>query len=288
MYLDDGRVLAANTLECEVKAKFVLHIFQLCGFNIQWKKTNLVSSQVAVYQGFVTNTILMRYFLRPEKFLEVLALIQETISKLDQQFLFTARKLASVLGKIHSLNRSHGSIVSVMTRHIQHVVGREVFYNGWTTQVSLDSRCRRELAFLQEHLIAFNGKLIPASKSGARVVCYEEISQLIQRICYSEEMVSNLIISDASDTTAFVFLKDKFVQTKEFEFDAEERDLSFRPQRVTGDLEVSGRLQTEQGQVFILYSLLADRFKKQFHFSFSWFTQIQNTTRRGIHQILGA
>ena len=58
------------------------------------------------------------------------------------------------------------------------------------------------------------------------MVCYEEISQLIQRICYSEEMVSNLIISDASDTTAFVFLKDKFVQTKEFEFDAEERDLS--------------------------------------------------------------
>ena len=168
----------------------------------------------------------MRYFLRPEKFLEVLALIQETISKLDQKFLFTARELASVLGNIHSLNRSHGSIVSVMTRHIQHVVGREVFYNGWTTQVSLDSRCRRELAFLQEHLIAFNGKLIPASKAGARVVCYEEISQLIQLICYSEEMVSNLIISDASDTTAFVFLKDKFVQTKEFEFDAEEQDLS--------------------------------------------------------------
>ena len=77
----------------------------------------------------------MRYFLRPEKLLEVLALIQETISKLDQQFLFPACELASVLGKIHSLNRSHGSIVSVMTRHLQHVVGREVFYNGWTTQV---------------------------------------------------------------------------------------------------------------------------------------------------------
>ena len=87
IYIDDGRVLAQTRVECEYKAKFALHIFQLCGFNIQWKKTNLELSQVALYQGFITDTRVMRYFCSLDKFALTHSLINETIFKLTRRFL---------------------------------------------------------------------------------------------------------------------------------------------------------------------------------------------------------
>ena len=227
MYIDDGRILAQSEIECKFKAQFVLHIFQLCGFNIQWKKTNLDPSQTAVFQGFITNTIFMKYFIQIEKFSIIQAMIEETLFKMkDPEKWFKLRELAVLLGKIHSLNKSHGSIVSVMTRHIQHVVGKEVFKAGWESSVKLDSHCKRELDFLQEHLFKFNGKLIPGTKEGARTVGHQEISKFIQQVCYSEKILPDLIISDASDSHAFIFYKDSFIRSQEFEFDEEERNLS--------------------------------------------------------------
>ena len=128
MYIDDGRILAQSELECKYKAQFVLHIFQLCGFNIQWKKTDLNPKQSAVFQGFITDTIFLRYFIQLEKFLITQALIEEVLFKMkNPEKWFRVKELAVLMGKIHSLGRSHRNIVSVMTRHIQHVVGKEVF-----------------------------------------------------------------------------------------------------------------------------------------------------------------
>ena len=227
MYIDDGRILAQSELECRHKAHLALHIFQLCGFNIQWKKTDLNPRQSAVFQGFITDTISMRYFIQLEKFSITQALIEEVLFKMrDPEKWFRVKELAVLLGKIHSLSRSHGSIVSVMTRHIQHVVGKEVFKAGWDSFVKLDEHCKRELEFLQEHLFKFNGKLIPVTKEGAKTVGHQEISSFIQQVCGSDIILPELIVSDASDSHAFIFHKDKFIQAQEFEFDEEERTLS--------------------------------------------------------------
>lgn len=227
MYIDDGRILAQSDIECRFKAQFVLHIFQLCGFNIQWKKTNLNPSQSAVFQGFITNTIFMKYFVQLEKYAITQALIEETLWKMkDPEKRFKLRELAVLLGKIHSLGRSHGTIVSVMTRHIQHIVGKEVFRAGWESSTKLDVHCKRELEFLQEHLIKFNGKPIPVTKEGAKTVDHQEISKFIQQVCYSDSILPDLIISDASDSHAFIFYKDSFIRSREFEFDEEEKTLS--------------------------------------------------------------
>ena len=113
-----------------------------------------------------------------------------------------------------------------MTRQLQHVMVKQVFSERWAARIFLDDHCRRELLFLQEHFISFNGKLIQASKTGAKVISYEEISKLVQHVSYSEDLISNLIISDTSDTRVFMFFNDKFIQTKDFKCDAEEQDLS--------------------------------------------------------------
>ena len=142
--------------------------------------------------------------------------------KLDKNTVFPLRDLAVVLGKIHSLRRSHVSIVSVMTRQLQHTMGKAVFRAGWESSVILDQHCRTELAFLKEHLVQFNGKLIPVSKTGAKTVLHQEVCSFIKEVCYSDTLLSNLYISDSSDSTAFIFSKDQFIQLQEFKFDEEE------------------------------------------------------------------
>ena len=226
IYIDDGRVLAKTFAECLYKTKFTLLVFQLCGFNIQWKKTMTEPAHTALYQGFVTDTINMRYYVQPEKFSLILALVEETLFKLDHNTAFKIRDLATVLGKIHSLRRSHGTIVSVMTRQIQHTVGKEVFRAGWDSSVILDQHCREELVFLKEHLVKFNGKLIPVSRTGAKTVLHQEVCSFIKEVCYSDTLLPNLFISDSSDSTAFIFFKDKFVQSQDFELDEKERNVS--------------------------------------------------------------
>ena len=139
--------------------------------------------------------------------------------KLDKNTVFPLRDLAVVLGKIHSLRRSHVSIVSVMTRQLQHTMGKAVFRAGWESSVILDQHCRTELAFLKEHLVQINGKLIPVSKTGAKTVLHQDV-------CYSDTLLSNLYISDSSDSTAFIFSKDQFIQLQEFKFDEEEWNVS--------------------------------------------------------------
>ena len=87
-YIDDSRILAQTFAECLYKAKFTLLVFQLCRFNIQWKKTMTEPVQVALYQRFLTDTINMRYLVQPDKFSLILALVEETLFKLDNNTVF--------------------------------------------------------------------------------------------------------------------------------------------------------------------------------------------------------
>jgi len=113
-----------------------------------------------------------------------------------------------------------------MTRHLQHIIGKKVFQEGWSSSVYLDSHCKRELSFLADHLIKFNGKLIPVSKTGDRTIQHEEICQYLNEICFSDKDVPNLIVSDASDRSAFVYHSNEFIQMYDYEFDEVETSLS--------------------------------------------------------------
>ena len=62
IYVDDGRLVAASKAEVEEQLTFVLEVLQLCGWNIQWAKTDGVGSQQLVHLGFVTDTQQMKYF----------------------------------------------------------------------------------------------------------------------------------------------------------------------------------------------------------------------------------
>jgi hypothetical protein len=81
IFVDDGRVSAAGKEECWEKFQFTLTVLQLCGWNIQYKKTSTEAVQSLLHLGFVTDSVHMRYFLPVEKERVVLEMLDETIGK---------------------------------------------------------------------------------------------------------------------------------------------------------------------------------------------------------------
>lgn len=72
IFIDDGRICAKSNDECFYKAQTVLLMFQLAGWNIQWLKTSQEPSQGLKYQGFITDTVQMKYWLDDKKLTEIL------------------------------------------------------------------------------------------------------------------------------------------------------------------------------------------------------------------------
>ena len=105
-------------------------------------------------------------------------------------------------------------------------MGKAVFRVGWESSIILDQHCWMELVFLKECLVQFIEKLIPVSKTGAKTVLHQEVCSFIKEVCYSDTLLPNLFILDSSDSTAFIFFKDQFVQSQDFEFGEEERNMS--------------------------------------------------------------
>jgi hypothetical protein len=67
IFVDDGRVSAKSEQQCWEQFQFVLTVLQLCGWNIQYKKTSTEAVQSLLHLGFVTDSVQMRYFLPVEK-----------------------------------------------------------------------------------------------------------------------------------------------------------------------------------------------------------------------------
>ncbi len=67
LYVDDGKVSAGTKEKTWSQFQFVLTVSQLCGWDIQWKKTSTEAVQQLQHLGFLTDSVQLRYctVLRP-------------------------------------------------------------------------------------------------------------------------------------------------------------------------------------------------------------------------------
>ena len=177
IYVDDGRVIAQSKVECYYKSILATTCFQMAGFNIQWTKTIINPSQEIVYQGFITDTRQMVYRLPDVKIQALKQQIQTTLLQGTKGMIQT-RKLASVLGNIISSERSHGSIVRIMSRTAQHDLGKAVMSLGWDSELQLSAGAIKELKFLTDNIEKLNGHFIKHSRTPGAV--YNARSQKIK------------------------------------------------------------------------------------------------------------
>ncbi len=80
-----------------------------------------------------------------------------------------ARHVAQVVGKIISLQRSHGTVVHVMSRSLQHELGMHTLSHGWDTEIKISGTAVEELRFMLNILQENNGQFIFSSITLSKV-----------------------------------------------------------------------------------------------------------------------
>jgi hypothetical protein len=223
IYVDDGRVAGETKAEASAKMSLCLTVLQLAGWNIQWEKTELNPEQELYYLGFVTDTVKMCYYTPPKKLELIHAAIAQTLDAAKQNRPISARDLATVVGKIAALRRSHGSIVHVMSRSTQHDLGVHTLWQGWDGFLWLSVAAVSELRFLLDILHDCNGQYIFSAATLSHVVQLSDMRERVAHISATAENLDNLYVSDASESHAFIYKADgSFDYVREFEFDEEQ------------------------------------------------------------------
>ena len=221
IYIDDGRVAAASPEETTAKTSLTLLVLQLAGLNIQWKKRNLLPSQKLLHLGFFTDTCAMLYSVPEEKIVLLKSLISVICKLYMDNMYVSAKLLATVLGKIMSMLRSHGDILRIMSRSSQHVLGVQTLQFGWNVSFPVSVHIFTELSFIRDILESSNGQPIFTAAANVHTIDSKRIAEMVANIVHSECPIENLFVSDASATHAFVYNADgSFRYVKDFEFTA--------------------------------------------------------------------
>jgi hypothetical protein len=204
IYIDDGRTSAASSALCDQHTQFVLLLLQLAGWRIQWKKTCLVPTTKLLHLGFFTNSTTMTYSITPEKWSSIRLALQSLLASAAQSRLVSPKDAASVLGRLNSLHRSHGSVVRVLSRSLQHQLGLHVDQHGWKGLFSLSPASTAELAFLLGQLPSFHGRAIPTQQA------LSHVPSLWQAAAARAAVASSLVptSSDKDCSRSYVYLAD--------------------------------------------------------------------------------
>jgi hypothetical protein len=103
IFVDDGRVSVNTAEKTWDQFQFVLKVLQLCGWNIQYKKTMTEASQTLLHLGFISYSVQMRYFLPIEKENVVVDMPEKTVQEAVCGHRIEALELARLLGKLNSI-----------------------------------------------------------------------------------------------------------------------------------------------------------------------------------------
>jgi len=186
VYVDDGRISAPTYETCRSQFYFALHVLQLAGWRIQWKKTTVHPTRSLLHLGFITDSVKMTYSISDPKRAGILLTIESVLLLAQQRRTVPVKLLAALLGKLTALHRSHGPAVHALSRHLQHQLGLHVHSLGWTGGVPISSESFQELQTLLSDLAYFEHRVLLSRTATVRVVGHADRLALMNRIAAGE------------------------------------------------------------------------------------------------------
>ncbi len=203
IYIDDGRITANSEEEIEKARVAVYNAVTKAGWAIAVEKSDAFKdwSKRKRYLGFDIDSEQMKVY-APLKKIEK---IEEEFGNVAQLRFIPVKRLASLLGKILSLEPSHGMLVRVATRAAYDVLSNHTDNYGWKGYVLLTDSARIELEFCLRHLRSANGSLIKTSLTEVR------LETLIDNPVTTRDRIPNhpkgemFLVSDASQVKAFAY-----------------------------------------------------------------------------------
>jgi hypothetical protein len=156
IYVDDGQVAGKTKEATEQEFRFTLTVFQLAGWNVQWKKTSTQATQVLRYLGFEVDSINRSYRLPQDKLAYLQQVVNRELAGGIGQRTTAVRTAAELLGRLAVCKTSHGKVLHIQSRHMQHQVGSAAEAAGWDCAIVWQVESLHELKWIQENLEKFN------------------------------------------------------------------------------------------------------------------------------------
>lgn len=226
IYIDDQFNTDTSSDKCWFSYLFMVFVFKTAGWSINSKKSSTQPLQKLKYLGFIIETTSMKIFAPDEKLKRIIETIDSLIVD-SQNKLIYCRRLASVLGNITHLYNSHGTIVKILTRQAQHLLGQDVTLKGWKCYLQINSNVVEELKLLSKNLTSFNGAAIHKITKEVEVITPSQKTYLVNNVhpdWLNKEYT--VFVSDASNSHSFVYEASKFSVIQEYKFTDEEAEQS--------------------------------------------------------------
>ena len=119
----------------------------------------------------------MKYFTPTHKIDLIKNMLRDLLNSIREHRLIAAKDIATVLGKIASMKKSHGNFVRVLTRQGQHLLGTNVMQNGWDCSFYGDIQLSEELSLICDNIDKFNGHSIMSSLKPIVVFNNQQVQQ---------------------------------------------------------------------------------------------------------------
>ena len=169
LFLDDGVSSAENYDLALSDSQQIKRDLLRAGWVSNKDKSHWMPVQVLSWLGFFYDLVRGLIFATDEKLTNTIAFLQ-SFSVHD---VLSVRVVAKIVGKIISLVLSHGDIVYLRTRYLQHLIAST---DCWDQSAILSVNCYDEIKFWIKYLPFGNGSIInynPSSNS----VCFSDASK---------------------------------------------------------------------------------------------------------------
>ena len=217
IFIDDGKVNAADKETLQWAFGFVLDTLRKAGFVISEKKTDTVESmkQQKLYLGFEIDSVTMTVRATKEKITQVKLGLRQILQRKRTD----AKKLAQIVGKVIALEPAIGPTAQLLTRSAYMDIAQAVDKFGWKARLEISEQTKDCFAELLDCLDEFNGTTI---KSAATAVPLRAILD----DCHSEATIhgwkyqekEQIVAGDASDKAVCAYgvrdLPDLFLQAR--------------------------------------------------------------------------
>lgn len=218
-YVDDGGNIGLSLKRASSYQNHTFFTLSLTGWELAEEKTSLPSTSV-LYLGFILNTLEMTVSAPIKKIIRLQADIDHIIAANRFQVEIPCKQMASALGMCAHLIYSHGEVIKICTRESQHQMGQKVVESSWNSDMAVTDRMVKELKYCKEVLTSYNGRPIRYEHKHTTIVKPVHKSYLLTEWNPKDDDRKLItMVSDASETTAYVFQADSLKVVKEYPFD---------------------------------------------------------------------
>jgi len=156
IYLDDILLIADSIEKLEIHRDSTIYLLQKLGFIINWKKSNLIPSQIIEFLGFQINSEEMMLYLPQQKV--------DQIKKECEQILnlrsITVRQIARLTGRLSSSMQAIFP-ASLQSRFLQmDQIKGLLIGKSYEQEITLSQSARDELIWWATKIDEYNGKTI--------------------------------------------------------------------------------------------------------------------------------